>query len=137
MMDREGGDLLDAQYRLKRVRELEREIASKREERKIYEKTLQDLGDEQGSRELKEVVQELKELCNEIDEHTADALRTKVETSRLIDKVEDGTERELLRLRYIHYHTWEDIAEEMHYTLRHTYRLRKKALASYSKIVND
>ena len=128
---------MDAQYRLKRVRELEREIASKREERKTYEKTLQDLGGEQGSRELKEVVQELKELCNEIDAYTVDALRAKMDTSRLIDKVEDGRERELLRLRYIHYHTWEDIAEEMHYTLRHTYRLRNKALASYSKIVND
>ena len=128
---------MGVQYRLKRVRELEREVASKREERKVYEKTLQDLGDEQGSRELKEAVQELKELCNEIDVYTAEALRAKVETSRLIDKVEDGTERELLRLRYIHYHTWEEIAEEMHYTLRHTYTLRKKALASYSKIVND
>lgn len=128
---------MDAQYRLKRVRELEREIASKREERKVYEKTLQDLGDEQGSRELKEAVQELKELCHEIDAYTTEALRAKVETSRLIDKVEDGTERELLRLRYIHHHTWEEIAEEMHYTLRHTYRLREKALASYSKIIND
>lgn len=128
---------MEAQYRLKRVQELEREIASKREERKAYEEILQDLGEEHTSEELKEAAQDLQRLCDEIDKYTTSALRVKVETSRLIDKVEDGRERELLRLRYIHYHTWEDIAEEMHYTLRHIYTLRGKALASYSKIVND
>ena len=44
----------------------------------------------------------------------------------------DETEKELLILKYIKGHTWEEVAELMNYSLRQIYNLHKQALSHFN-----
>ncbi|MDU1909721.1 sigma factor-like helix-turn-helix DNA-binding protein [Fusobacterium sp.] len=48
-----------------------------------------------------------------------------------ITRIEDITEKELLQKRYIQNLTWEDIAEQLGYSITQTYRIHKKALSNF------
>lgn len=48
-----------------------------------------------------------------------------------IARIEDITEKELLQKRYIQNLTWEDIAEQLGYSITQTYRIHKKALRNF------
>lgn len=52
----------------------------------------------------------------------------KKEVSDVINAVEPVECRMLLELRYLCFHTWEDIAVEMNYTVRNVHLLHSKAL---------
>lgn len=52
----------------------------------------------------------------------------KKEVSDVINAVEPVECRMLLELRYLCFHTWEDIAAEMNYTVRNVHLLHSKAL---------
>lgn len=56
-------------------------------------------------------------------------LREQIRT--LIDGLDNPEEQRLLRRRYLHHCKWEEIAEEMHYSLRWIYKLHGRALASF------
>lgn len=45
--------------------------------------------------------------------------------------IEDITEKELLQKRYIQNLTWEDIAEQLGYSITQTHRIHKKALSNF------
>lgn len=51
-----------------------------------------------------------------------------------IDKVEDVVERALLRYRYIKGYTWEQISEELGYSIAQVYRIHKRAFKNFNKI---
>lgn len=51
-----------------------------------------------------------------------------------IDKIEDVVERALLRYRYIKGYTWEQISEELGYSIAQVYRIHKRAFKSFNKI---
>lgn len=65
-----------------------------------------------------------KAICAEIGE----LCRIKREVNAAIDAVEDMRYRRVLELRYRNYMSWDRIAEEMGYELRHIYRLHGKGL---------
>lgn len=70
-------------------------------------------------------VMELEErLSKEIDELTA-KLR---EIELAVNAVPDEVQREVLTRRYLLYQKWEDIAEEMNYSVQHIFRLHGAAL---------
>ena len=53
-----------------------------------------------------------------------------------IDKVENGTYRLLLTLRYIRFMTWEQVAEEMNYSYVHVvYNLHSAALRQVKELI--
>ena len=54
------------------------------------------------------------------------------EIMQKIEKHQDETERQLLFERYIKCAKWEDIAEEMGYSLQHIHRLHNKAIENFS-----
>ena len=60
--------------------------------------------------------------------------------SRMIDmihKLDSVDYQSVLELRYISYYTWEQIAAEMHYSLRWIYQLHGKALQAFEKIMES
>ncbi len=70
-------------------------------------------------------VVELEEcLTKEIDELTAK--RREIECA--VNAVPDEVQREVLTRRYLLYQKWEDIAEEMNYSVQHIFRLHGAAL---------
>lgn len=70
-----------------------------------------------------------------IDEETTELLKVIDEIAELIAKVENITYRRLLSMRYIEFMTWEDIAYEMYYNVRHIYKVHEKALIEADKIL--
>lgn len=58
------------------------------------------------------------------------------EISKVIDKIEDEVLKRLLKLRYLEFRKWEDIAYILNYTKRHTHRKHNEALRKLAKIYN-
>lgn len=58
-----------------------------------------------------------------------------IEIENAIHSINDDILEEVLELRYLHYMKWEDIADKMHYSLAHMYRLHGFALQKM--ILND
>ena len=65
--------------------------------------------------EINREIDELQEVCRGI--------------KTVLGQLEDDTLRELMEYRYIDGLTWEQVAEKMHYSWRHTCRLHGEALA--------
>ena len=78
---------------------------------------------------------ELISLKNNIDLHNIKIEELKKEISCVINMVEDEILRDLLRLRYLEFRKWEDIAYILHYSKRHTRRKYNEALGEVEKIL--
>jgi DNA-directed RNA polymerase sigma subunit (sigma70/sigma32) len=48
-----------------------------------------------------------------------------------IEEMEDETEKNLLRLKYIHNKTWEEVGEMIGYSYRQVHNIHNKALANF------
>lgn len=70
----------------------------------------------------------LAELRDMLNEKRLELLKIRVAIEMAINGVEDGTQRRLLRLRYIKGLTWEKISVEMNYSYVHTCRIHGYAL---------
>ena len=70
-----------------------------------------------------------------IDEKVDAVVDVKKEIVTAISLVEDGSLRTLLLLRYTSFLTWEQIAEEMCYSLRRIMQLHPKALAAAAAVI--
>lgn len=77
---------------------------------------------------LSESAEMVKGLQEEIYQDVCALVELKGEISRCIDAVEDNTLRLLLQYRYIDGITFEDIAEQMHYSWRWIIKLHGQAL---------
>lgn len=75
---------------------------------------------------LCEIITLRKRLADEIDRLVASYGRVKTAVS----EVEHKEYRILLELRYLTYKTWEEIALDMNYSLRHIMRMHEKALCA-------
>ena len=76
---------------------------------------------------------DLVSLKKDIDLHNVKIEEVKREIDCIIDKLEDDTLKNLLRLRYLEFRKWEDIAYILGYTERHTHRKHNKALKEINK----
>ena len=77
---------------------------------------------------------ELISLKNNIDLHNIKIEELKKEISCVISRVEDENLRDLLRLRYLEFRKWEDIAYILHYSRRNVFYARDRALRKVAKI---
>ena len=80
---------------------------------------------------------ELISLKNNIDLHNIKIDELKKEISCVISRVEDENLRDLLRLRYLEFRKWEDIAYILHYSRRNVFYARDRALKEVEKILKD
>lgn len=62
-------------------------------------------------------------------------LRTKI--TEQIDAISKQSYRSVLRNRYVLRKRWEDIAETMHYSINHCYRLEKQAIREFERKYRD
>ena len=75
-----------------------------------------------------EIINKIVDLESEILDEVNDLLDLQKEARRLINAVEDETERLVLQYYYIDGLTMEEISERIGYGERHTYRIKKAAL---------
>lgn len=74
---------------------------------------------------------QLDELLTELKDQMELRIRIQREITRKIETMQDETEKTVLRLRYIHWLRWEQIAERMGYSLRNITKIHGKAIAHF------
>lgn len=62
-------------------------------------------------------------------------LTVKNEIIKAVDEVEDSTYRTLLIAYYVNCRTWEQVAEEIGYGVRHIYRIHEEALKKIGEVL--
>lgn len=81
--------------------------------------------------DLSEYAAQLDELLTELKNQMEKRIKIRREITQKIEEMEDETEKTVLRLRYISWLRWEQIAERMGYSQEHTQRIHKKALRNF------
>lgn len=81
--------------------------------------------------DLSEYAAQLDELLTELKDQMEQRIRIRREITQRIEAMQDETEKTVLRLRYIHWLRWEQIAERMGYSLRNVTKIHGKALAHF------
>ena len=79
---------------------------------------------------------DLVSLKKDIDLHNVKIEEVKREISCIIDKLEDDTLKDLLRLRYLEFRKWEDIMYILNYSRRNVFYKHNEVLKELFKIYN-
>lgn len=74
---------------------------------------------------------QLDELLIELKEQMEKKIKIRREITEKIEAMQDETEKTVLRLRYIHWMRWEQIADRMGYSIRNITKIHGKALAHF------
>lgn len=74
---------------------------------------------------------QLDELLIELKEQMENRIKIRREITEKIEAMQDETEKTVLRLRYIHWMRWEQIADRMGYSIRNITKIHGKALAHF------
>ncbi len=85
-------------------------------------------GGESGS-PIERPMDKVDELEKEINREIDELVKIREEIEAVLGQLEDRNLRDLMKYRYIDGLTWEQVAEKMHYSWRHTCRLHGEALA--------
>ena len=128
---------LNRAYKCTRKKEmLEREYKQKQKEVGSISVCYDEIKTNNISSKVEKQALELIRLKNDIDLHNVEIDRLRKEIERVIDKLEDDNHKKILKLRYLEYRKWKDIAYILFYTKRHTYRKMNRALKEISNIIN-
>lgn len=86
--------------------------------------------------QVENIAQKIIDLEQRINSEIDRLLELKLEIRKVIESVDNETEQLLLRLRYIEYKRWDEIAEIMGYSKRQTTRLHGYALKKIKLSLN-
>lgn len=81
--------------------------------------------------DLSAYVVQLEELMDNLKAQMEQQIRLRKEITQKIEEMPDETEKTVLRLRYIRWMKWEQIAERMGYSLRNITKIHGKALVHF------
>ena len=135
MKEKEVKEILNVAFKLTKIKQrLEREYILKRLQ--LDNISIEYRDTKSNSLDSKTEVQALKliELKNNIQEYDYKINNAKNKIFCLIEKVENIELKNLLRLRYLEFNKWEDIAYILNYSKQHTHRLHNKVLKKLTKI---
>ena len=85
------------------------------------------------SSRLEEIVGKIVDLEAEINEDINALLDFKAEATQRIKLVDKPEYQTVLELRHLCYHSWEEISEEMNFSIPHLHTLHNAALIEFSK----
>ncbi len=77
---------------------------------------------------MEDIIVKIVDLENEINHDIDTLVDLKTEIMQVIKQVSDLELQTLLEQRYLNFRTWEQIAVDMGYNVRHLYRMHDKAL---------
>lgn len=81
--------------------------------------------------DLSEYAVQLDGLLADLKEQMEEKIRIRREITQKIEQMQDETEKTVLRLRYIHWLRWEQIAERMGYGWAQVHRIHGRALTNF------
>lgn len=76
---------------------------------------------------VERVAVQITDLSWELELDWLDLLQYQEETKRLIERLDNDADVQVMSLRYLSYLTWEKIAEEVHYSGSQVYRIQVRA----------
>lgn len=83
------------------------------------------------------VIFRLLELKDKLMFQLDEFISSITEIAETINQLDDGNEITVLHKRYIQFKTFAQIAEEMNYSTRQTYRIHDNAVADVQRLLND
>lgn len=86
---------------------------------------------------LEDTIVKIMDLESRILKDIEKITELKGEIVKVIDAVDNGDMINLLYKRYVHYEEWQQIADEMNYSIQHVLRLHGKALPKVQNIINQ
>jgi hypothetical protein len=84
---------------------------------------------------MEDAIVKMAELEEEINAEVEVLVELKREISRVVSRVENPACQTLLSLRYLCFKRWEQIAEDMSYSIQHTHRIHGTALEAVETIL--
>ena len=87
------------------------------------------------SSRLEEIVGKIVDLENEVNADINRLIDFKKEVTLQVKEMERPEFQIVLELRYLCFRSWEEIAEEMNYSINHLHRLHNAALEAFAKIL--
>ena len=84
---------------------------------------------------VERVAIQIADLSFEIELDWLDLLAYQEEIRKTIDLLQDPAAAQILSYRYLSYMRWQDIADTMHYSVRHTTRLHGRALKQIDDVL--
>lgn len=82
-------------------------------------------------------MEKIVDLEEKIKQEVHDLVMVKTDMLEKIHSLESVDYQSVLELRYLSYRTWEQIAEEMHYSIRWIYKLHGKALQELERKMEE
>lgn len=119
---------------LRKERQLEREIESIRSRYTGQAITYSDMPHGTDQRDLSDYAAEVDDLLRDLEATKWQAIHQYHLIASSVEALEDVREKELLRLKYLQDKTWEEVAVEMHYDIRHIFRIHGQALLDLNVI---
>ena len=84
-----------------------------------------------GNSDLSDFVVKVDELLADLKKQVEERITLRKEIVQKIERMEDETEKLVLRMRYIHLKSFEEISIELGYTYRHVIRMHGWALKNF------
>ena len=85
---------------------------------------------------VERVAVQIADLSWELELDWLDLLQYQEETKRLIERLDNDADVQVMSLRYLSYLTWERIAEEVHYSGSQVYRIQVRAHRKIEQMIN-
>lgn len=85
---------------------------------------------------FEKTIMKIVDMENDINEEIDSLIDIKSSIRKVISQVPDEDQQMILRKRYIHFMSWDDIAKEMNYSVRWTLILHGRALGAIEKILS-
>lgn len=141
MSDEQKKDLikyLNRAFKLTKIKQrLEREYKQKLKEMDSISVSCEEIKASSIASKVENKALDLVSLKKDIDLHNVKIEELKKEIACVIDKLEDDTSKNLLRLRYLEFRKWRDVEYVLNYSEQHIHRLHNKALKEINKVLKD
>ena len=129
---------LNRAYELTKTREkLEREYKKKREEVGSISVSNSEIKSNKIISNVENKAIDLFNLEEKIKSHNIEIDEARKEIAAIINQIEEENLRDVLRLRYLEFRKWEDIAYILNYSRANIFILHNKALKKVDEILKD
>lgn len=139
--------MIDAEQYLNQIRNISIQINEKAEEIAILQAQIEggsiSFGSDGTTSGYKDnernahMIMRLTELKDELNKQIDMLVLAKKEAIEMIDKLSDANHITILYERYVHYKSWEYISNKLNYSLHYVYKIHKKALSEFEKILKE
>ena len=86
---------------------------------------------------MEDTILKIYEMNQELDAQIDALVDKKIEISRVISRVEDVEERLVLEKRHLVFMAWNDIAADMHCSVRTVLRIHARALETVQEVLDE